>query len=189
MRIAGLYSFKNGEEAIRGKYPDLMLEVEDIIQSVDALAHKTKQSKEKTMRGQMLYNPIAMNKAFAIAFKSRGWEKKRIPCKYTDRYYTRGYAPPQLRDGAFREMDFVKRKLGIEVQFGKYAFMVYNVCAKMTIFARYGLTDIGIEIIPMKGLQDHMSTGVSYFEQVVWDLEARGVADIDVPVLIIGIDV
>jgi hypothetical protein len=31
-------------------------------------------------------------------------------------------------------------------------------------------------------------TGVSYFEQFVWDLEHRGVADIDVPVLILGID-
>ena len=33
-----------------------------------------------------------------------------------------------------------------------------------------------------------MSSGVSYFEQFVWDLEQRGVADIDVPVLILGID-
>jgi hypothetical protein len=31
-------------------------------------------------------------------------------------------------------MDFVKEHLGVAVQFGKYAFMVYNVCAKMTIF-------------------------------------------------------
>ncbi len=34
---------------------------------------------------------------------------------------------------------------------------------------------------------DEMSTGVSYFEQIVWDLEHRGVADIDIPVLILGI--
>ena len=33
-----------------------------------------------------------------------------------------------------------------------------------------------------------MSTGISYFEQFIWDLEKRGVAGIDVPVLIIGID-
>ncbi len=30
---------------------------------------------------------------------------------------------------------------------------------------------------------------LSYFERFVWDLENRGVADIDIPVLIIGIDV
>ena len=33
-----------------------------------------------------------------------------------------------------------------------------------------------------------MSTGISYFEQFVWDVQERGVADIDVPVLILGID-
>jgi hypothetical protein len=31
-------------------------------------------------------------------------------------------------------MDFVKEHLGVEVQFGKDAFMVCTVCAKMTIF-------------------------------------------------------
>ena len=41
----------------------------------------------------------------------------------------------------------------------------------------------------MKSFADEMSTGVSYFEQFVWDLEKRGVADIDIPVLIYGIDV
>ena len=35
---------------------------------------------------------------------------------------------------------------------------------------------------------DEMSTGVSYYEQFLWDLEALGVADIDIPVLILGID-
>ena len=32
-----------------------------------------------------------------------------------------------------------------------------------------------------------MSSGVSYFEQFVWDLEHRGISNIDIPVLIIGI--
>lgn len=84
-------------------------------------------------------------------------------------------------------MDFVKNKLGVEVQFGKYSFMVYNVCAKMTIFKKLGHIEAGIEVVPVKELADQMSTGVSYFEQFVWDLEQRGVADIDVPVMIIGI--
>ena len=91
-------------------------------------------------------------------------------------------------EGHFREMDFIKERLGVEVQFGKYAFMVYNVCAKMTIFRNLGHIDSGVEIVPIKKFADRMSTGVSYFEQIVWDLENRGIADIDVPVLILGID-
>ncbi len=66
--------------------------------------------------------------------------------------------------------------------------MVYNVCAKMTIFNRLGYVKCGIEIVPVKSFADEMSTGVSYFEQFVWDLENRGVADIDILVLILGLD-
>lgn len=87
----------------------------------------------------------------------------------------------------YREMDFVKDKVGVEVQFGKYSFMVYNVCAKMTIFKKMGHIEYGIEIVPTKELQKEMSTGVSFYEQFVWDLEQRGVSNIDIPVLVIGI--
>ena len=84
-------------------------------------------------------------------------------------------------------MDFVKGEVGVEVQFGKYAFMVYNVCAKMTIFKKLAGIEVGVEIVPVKDLADQMSTGVSYFEQFIWDLKQRGVSDIDLPVLILGI--
>jgi hypothetical protein len=57
----------------------------------------------------------------------------------------------------------------------------------MTIFHKMDLIDVGVEIVPVKAFAEDMSTGVSYFEQFVWDLEHRGVADIDIPVLILGI--
>ncbi len=40
----------------------------------------------------------------------------------------------------------------------------------------------------MKSMADQMSSVVSYFEQIKWDLENRGVADIDIPVIVMGID-
>ena len=65
--------------------------------------------------------------------------------------------------------------------------MVYNVCAKMTIFRNLEIIDTGVEIVPMKSFALQMSTGVSYFEQFTWDIDHRGEADIDIPVLIMGI--
>jgi hypothetical protein len=65
--------------------------------------------------------------------------------------------------------------------------MVYNVCAKMTIFHNLSFINAGVEIVPIKEFADEMSSGVSYFEQIVWDLEHRGVADIDIPVLVLGV--
>lgn len=187
MIIAAEYSF-NDRHSIQETHPYLLQEVKDIIATVDALHYKVKESKEITMPGKMLYSPPDLNSAFAQGFGAKGWQKKRVTCHYSTDYYRPGYLPKQMRP-AYREIDFLKGRLGVEIQFGKYAFMVYNVCAKMTIFRNLGYIDAGIEVVPVKSFADDMSTGVSYFEQFVWDLENRGVSDIDIPVLIYGIDV
>lgn len=188
MRIAGRYSFKGGREAVTERYPALLAEVEDAIRSVDAATHKTKASKEKTKQGRVLYSPGSMNRAFKKTFAALGWKAVRETCEYEVAYHEPGYQPTGLNRGAYREMDFVKDKLGVEVQFGKYSFMVYNVAAKMTIFKKLGHIDCGIEVVPVKAFAAEMSSGVSYFEQFTWDLKNRGEADIDIPVLILGID-
>lgn len=84
-------------------------------------------------------------------------------------------------------MEFVNNQLGVEVQLGRYAPAVYDICAKMTIFHKAGLTDAGIQILPLQELADQMPKDTLSFEQIVWDLEHRGVADIDIPVMILGI--
>jgi len=188
MRIAAQYSFKNGLDEITKRYSSLLMEVKDAIGAVDASRHKTKLSKEKTKIGRMLYSPVSLNKAFQKELFPKGWKNQSVDCEYPTTHYLEDYALRSSLKGAFRDMDFVKDRLGVEVQFGKYSFMVYNVCAKMTIFRNLGLIDCGIEIVPVKALALEMSSGVSYFEQFVWDLESRGVADIDIPVLILGID-
>jgi hypothetical protein len=188
MKIAGIYSFNNGVNSVESKYAALLREIETCIGSIDAAQCRTKESKEKTMPGDMLYSPVDLNAKFKHQFERFKWNSVRVECDYPTQYYTKGYDPKRLRKGAFREMDFVKRKLGVEVQFGKYSFMVYNVAAKMTIFRNLGHIDTGVEIVPVKALADEMSSGVSCFEQFVWDLDKRGVSNIDVPVMIIGID-
>jgi len=189
MKVVAKFSVKNGEKSIEKSFPTEFNEVYAVIMRVDASKCKTKKSEEKTMPGQLLYSPRAMNKLFKHEFTAKGWKKVKVPCQYSTENYLAGYVPPQLNSRAYREMDFVKNGLGIEVQFGKYAFMVYNVCAKMTIFRNLHKIAAGIEIVPVKALQSQMSTGVSYFEQFAWDLQKRGEADIDIPVLILGIDV
>lgn len=184
MIIAAEFSF-NGGDSIKRTHSHQLQQVED----VNALPCKTKTSREITMPGKMLYSPKSLNETFAKMFNAKDWEeKKRVNCRYSTEYYRPGYLPKGVIRNAYREMDFLKDRLGVELQFGKYAFMVYNVCAKITIFHNLGHIDAGIEIVPVKSFAADMSTGVSYFDQFVWDLEQRGVADIDIPVLIYGID-
>ena len=186
MRVVGKYSFNGGKEVVEADYAAELEEIYKALGPVDADKHRTKESKEKTMLGKMLYSPGELNKAIKHEFKKYGWNSLRVACDYPTKYYVEGYRRQEVTR-AFRDMDFVKNSIGVEVQFGKYSFMVYNVAAKMTIFHNLGHIDVGVEIVPVKELADGMSSGVSYFEQFVWDLEQRGTSNIDIPVYILGI--
>src|SRR5581483_8930195 len=115
MIIAGRYSFNGGEEFIQLHYPQLLVEVESIIRAIDATAHKTKESSEKTMPGRMLFSPGSLNSEFKQRFAGYGWTNHKVICDYPTIYYTEGYTPKTTIVGAFRDVDFVKEKLGIEV--------------------------------------------------------------------------
>jgi hypothetical protein len=177
MKLAAIYSFNQGTEFVSEKYPELVAEIHAAIKSIDASQHKTKESKEKTMPGQMLFSPASLNKAFKEQFTDQyKWNPVRVKCDYPTEFYLPGYKIKKANRGQFREMDFVKKKLGVELQFGKYSFMVYNVAAKMTIFKNLGHIDAGVEIVPVKSFVDEMSSGVSYFGSVAlfvgdfWDI-------------------
>ena len=181
MEIVAQYSLKAGREYLEKRCRKELGEIKEVISLVDAAACKTKVSKEKNMKGKMLFSPVDLNSRFTELFEEREWHKKKIPVSTT--------VPETGRThNGSREMDAVKNKVGVEIQFGKYAFMIYNVAAKMTIFGKKGIIDAGVEIVPMWSMARQMSSGVSHFEQLRTDLEMRGEADIDIPVLILGID-
>src|SRR6266566_2244667 len=185
MKVVASYSHKDGTAFIEKHFKNELQEINDVIGAVDASHASIKISKEKTMPGRKLYDPRTLNKLFKQEFFKRGWKNYKINTSVSVPLLDKALAA--LTHKGFREIDFVKNKLGVEVQFGKYAFMVYNVSAKMTIFHNKGIIEAGIEIVPMKSMADKMSTGVSFLEQFSTDLEMRGVADIDIPVLIVGI--
>lgn len=191
MRIVAKYSFNDGEKYIKENFLAELSEIEAVISKVDAGCCKTKQSRERARGEKILFAPNELNKQFKRYFNSKDWRSVRQTCEYRYGEFLPGYVADAALRGAYREMDFVhpQSKIGVEVQFGKYAFMVYNVCAKMPIFHKLGFIDCGVEIVPVKNMAKEMSTGVSYFEQFAWDLEHRGVSNIDIPVLILGVEV
>jgi len=181
MRVVAKYSHKEGEAFIKNNHPTELRDIFSVIMTIDASKLRTKKSEEKTMPGRMLYNPKRLNSEFLTKFHALGWEKVRLKMQ------TKIPETSKVHKG-FREMDLVKNRIGLEVQFGKYAFMVYNILAKMTIFAKADKIDCGVELVSMRSMASEMSTGVSYFEQIKADLEYRGVANLDIPTLVLGID-
>lgn len=213
MRIVARYDHKGGAAFLMANHAAELREVESALSRVDAIVARTKVSREKTMRERVLYSLVVLNAAIKTLLYPQGWATLQGNGKFTEPHVILSTTVAELKTThvGFRAMDGVKNRVGLEIQFGKYAFMGYDILSKMPIFARRGVIDCGIEIVPMKSLaigvrramrgkgnQDEdaettsnsrMSTGVSYFEQIKADLEARGVADLDIPVLILGIDV
>ncbi|MCL5985118.1 MAG: BstYI [Actinobacteria bacterium] len=180
MRVVYEYSHLGGAEILQTHYPDCEQEIYEAIKEV--IAERIKISKEKTMQGKELYSPKHMNSQFHQAFLARGYrELKDI---YTITLPNSKVAIP----GAFKQIDFVKDKVLVEVQFGKYAFMFYDM-AKFQYFFNENKADVGIEIVPCHALHKQMSTGVSYGEQLVYDIERLKRHFPAVPVKVILIDV
>ncbi len=91
MIIAARYSFNGGAETVAEKYPHLLTEIEAAIASVNAEQHRSKQSKEKTRMGQMLYSPVSLNAAIKKELLPQAWTTKRVECFYSSEYYTEHY--------------------------------------------------------------------------------------------------
>ena len=143
---------------------------------------KLKRSKEKTMKGTLLYAPKDLNHRLAEAFHRLGFKEIRDIYTIQLPNYQTSIA------GAFKQIDFVKERVLVEAQFGKYAFMFYDM-AKFQYFFNENKADVGIEIVPCHAMHKQMSTGVSYGEQLVYDIERLKRHFPAVPVKIILIDV
>src|SRR3989304_2201958 len=78
MKISETYSHLNGLEFLLVHQSKLWKEIQDVVVKVDAEACKTKVSKEKTMKGELLYSPVAMNSTFSKLLRARSWEESRV---------------------------------------------------------------------------------------------------------------
>jgi len=201
MRIVEHYSHLNGLEYLKVHKPGLWSEIQKIASSVDATKHRTKISKEKGMIGKTLYSPKDMNSAYKELFEEAGWSEQRTSYWVTDdaslirktltlseveqkRHIIDAGKRPIL---SYNQTDFVKERVAVEVQFGKYAFVAYDLFVKHMAFYVGDVIDVGIEILPMKELQAHMSSGPGYYEGELYNLIRQGRGVPAVPLVIVGV--
>lgn len=181
MKIVYEYSHLGGSEIMQVRYPEHNGQIYEVIQNVSA--NWEKESKEKTKMGRKLVSPVDLNSQFKAYFNSLGFIELRDT--YTIQIPNYDYTIK----GAFKQIDFVKDKVLVEVQLGKYAFMFYDM-AKFQYFFNENKADVGIEIVPSHTLHKQMSSGVSYGEQLVYDIERlkRHFPYVPVKVIIIDVD-
>ena len=202
MRIAETYSHLNGLEFLLVHKPTLWREIQSVIAAVDASHCRTKVSKEKTMRGKLLFSPIDMNAAFKRLLRNSSWEESRVSYWVTrsERLIRKTLTLPaeeQKREieaagetpiFSYNQTDFVKDRVAVEVQFGKYAFVAYDLFVKHLAFYVGDRIDVGIEILPMKSLQAQMSSGVPYYEGEFYNVVRQGRGVPAVPLVLVGIE-
>ncbi len=202
MRIAETYSHLNGLEFLLIHKGALWKEVQSVISDVDAKKCRTKVSKEKTMKGKLLFSPIDMNAAFKRLLRERAWDESRVSYWVTRsekliRKTLAMSAEEQKREieaagetaiFSYNQTDFVKHRVAVEVQFGKYAFVAYDLFVKHLAFYVGDRIDVGVEILPMKSLQSQMSSGVAYYEGEFYNVVRQGRGVPAVPLVLVGIE-
>lgn len=201
MRIVQTYSHLNGLEFIQFRLPALWQEIVSVIEDVDAEECRTKISRERNKQGEILYSPIDLNKKFKECLEDLEWKESR-----TNYYVTANaeLARETLGKSAreqkklieekgeealptYNQTDFVKNRVALEVQFGKYFSVAYDLFVKHMAFFVADQIDLGIEILPMKELTNKMSSGVPYYEGEIYNLIRQGRNTPAVPLVIIGI--
>ena len=203
MKIAQKYSHLNGEEYLIVHHNNLYKEIKAVIKNIDAEKLRTKISKEKTKIGNSLLSPIDLNKTFNNSFNKLNWQESRynyyitldrelmeksvlMPAKEQKEYLVaNGEKQPIF---SYNQTDFVKNKIAVEVQFGKYAFVAFDLFVKHMLFYSGGKINLGIEILPTKKMQAQMSSGVAYYEGEVYNVMRQGRNSPPVPLLILGIE-
>lgn len=202
MKIAEEYSHLNGKEFLLVHKPKLYEEICQVIKSVDAEKCRTKVSKEKNMVGRLLFSPIDMNSEFSKLLRKKKWAESRVSYWVTkdeklirktlsmspDEQKREIEEAGELPIFSYNQTDFVKDRVAVEVQFGKYAFVAYDLFVKHLAFYVRDQIDIGIEIMPMKSLQAEMSSGVPYFEGEFYNVIRQGRGVPAVPLILIGVE-
>lgn len=203
MKIAQKYSHLNGEEYLIVHHNELYKEIKEIISGINADEFKNKISKEKKKTGNKLYSPKELNVEFNQHFTERNWSESRYNYYITlnrelmeqsilmpsneqkDFLINNGEDSPIY---SYNQTDFVKDKIAVEVQFGKYSFVAYDLFVKHMLFYSGGVINLGIEILPTKKMQTEMSSGVAYYEGEVYNVMRQGRNSPPVPLLILGIE-
>lgn len=197
-----IYNHLNAEEFLIVKKSAQWRQILEAIESIDANEF-LKISNDKTRRGEVLYNQVAINNEFKRILGADGWNEMKTE------YYVTGDistskdivrekdAEVQKRTieerghtafSTYNQVDFVKDRIAVEVQFGKYFSVAYDLHVKHTFFFLRDEIDVGVEIIPTHAMMRRMDTGVSWFENEVTNVIREGRNNPSVPIVIIGIE-
>jgi len=202
MKIANYYNHLNAREYLIVNKPAQYDEIKNCLASIDANGY-LKISCDKANLGRIYYDQGELNNAIKAILNADGWSENVIQYYVTgDEDTTRKIVNIHDKDeqksiieergfksySTYNQVDFQKDRIAVEVQFGKYFSVAYDLHVKHTFFYSRNDIDVGVEIIPTKAMEEHMDTGVPWFENEVTNVIREGRTNPPVPILILGIE-
>jgi len=162
MKIVEKYSFQDGSKRLEKERPS---ELAQVIEAIERAQPKAKKG---------LYSPGDLCNEILEPLYKQGWSIPKREFEIPGN--------PLYGDG-------LKNEVGLELQFGKYAFLAWDTLRKIVLFSEKEIYKYGIEVAPMASFRRKMAKGIGSFEQVSEKLEKSGNPDLEIPVLLLGIDV
>jgi len=209
MNIIYEHSHLNGKEYLQVHCPTELNEVINVIESINGDVWKKSSEKAKNMRAvksgksyAMVYDQKEINRQFKKQFQLYGWSRKyhkyvatpdeRIAREIMGLPYIQAKEIIESSQLALfnrsNETDFLKNKIAIEVQFGKYSFVAYDFFVKHMAFFISGDINVGIEIIPTDKMLKNMDSGPANYEGEIFNLYRQGRSTPAVPLWVLGIE-
>ena len=209
MKIVYEHSHLNGKEYLQVHCPAELQEIIDVITNINGDVWKKSSEAAKNKRAVKsgkpfaeVYNQKNLNEQFKKQFKIHGWNRKfhkyfATPNEHVAREIM-GLPPSQAKSiiesnqlipyRRSNETDFLKNKIAVEVQFGKYSFVAYDFFVKHMAFFISGDINVGVEIIPTDKMLKDMDSGPANYEGEIFNLYRQGRSTPAVPLWVLGIE-
>lgn len=202
MKIASFYNHLNAKEYLLVNRPVQFEEIKKCLEQINANDY-LKISCDKANLGKIYYDQRKINEAIKHLLNIDNWQELNIQYYVTSDEKTtqeivnisdKNIQKKIIEERGFKsyltnnQVDFYKDKIAVEVQFGKYFSVAYDLHVKHTFFYYRNAIDVGVEIIPTKAMEEHMDSGVSWFENEITNVIREGRANPPVPIIILGIE-
>ena len=181
MKSIQIYSPLNGLEFLLIRKPNLWKEIQKIIALVNIVPPRRDTRDSKIKNGYI-------NNEFCRVFSKYKWVNivGALSLEVQERK-KEVEGSGEIAIFNCNQTYLIKERVAIEVQFGKYSFVAYDLFVKHLAFYIGDKIDVGVEILPMKSLQTQMSSGVAYYEGELYNVIRQGRGVPAVPLVILGI--
>lgn len=166
MQITQTHSHFGGLEFLMVRRPREWSQIKDSIAKVEVQQRRDVGAESRRAGPREPIDTNVVSAEFAHLFSDYGW----VP------------------DSDRRDSGFIRDRVGVSICVDRQTLAPSELYARHLAFYVGDQIDVGVEILPMKSLQQQMSSGVAYYEGEFYNVVRQGRGVPAVPLVLIGIE-